>query len=376
VKADNCRFVCLVPLVLSLLSVLWTVAPAAAYFGPDDFGWRQYASSNAVDATRILFIGNSLTCANHAPSYLAWMLSQSFGKGRFDIESYTAPGATLADHQKSDEVRELLAKHWDYIILQDQSSVPIEGQKSLARGFRQFLPLTAPTKAKIIAIMTWANRGYFSDQCIISQAYRRTARQLKIPLVPVGDIFFYIQENNPSLELYSHDGHHAGVNGAYLYALAVYEQLFPARKLLRADSRRADAPLDFSVARKLGRCLSDFRANARKLPEYSLESPDANTDIAYYWATSGRAARAEVIYRQRLDAIKKLFPVGDQTAYALKKLADCQKLEKTGAKISEAWKNYAAARDIYRRVEGAKSRNAAEITKIMKEMKQLQKREK
>lgn len=295
----------------------------------------------------------------------------------YDVESFTGPGFTLADHEKRDEVRSLLKKRWDYVILQEQSSSAFAGQTSLDGSFRSFLPLVSSTGAKVIIVMTWADRGCFSDQCLISQAYRRTGRQLNISVAPAGDLFFYVQQVNPGMLLYESDGHHPFLNGAYLYALTLYTQISSEKRLPAVDLQEPKFLLNSNDARQLARYLSEWQSISRIRPEYSEESKDGCTDIASYWTANGQPAKAEPIFQRRVDALRQLFTAKDaskQTARALVNLAEAQYKQQTPDKLSLALSNYASAEDSFKRLEGPDGHDVVEIERMPQRIKSPEKR--
>ena len=234
-------------------------------------GLRQIAFSNDPQAKKILFIGNSLTYTNNVPGMFVQLVTRTHPEKHLCVESFTWPDSTLSTLKDRSETKALLAQHWDYIILQEHSSNPFQGTPHLSTSFQSFLPLIVPTGAKPVVIMTWANRRQFRDQIIISRLYTQTCRQLNLFLAPVGDLFFYVQKVKPDVELYQQDGHHPGMAGSYLYALALYALLFDEDSVSVLASPEASTPfLSPAQSRILTDAFRTWRLPAKERPLNNL----------------------------------------------------------------------------------------------------------
>ncbi|MFW5658791.1 MAG: hypothetical protein ACOCZ8_02300, partial [Bacteroidota bacterium] len=77
------------------------------------------------DTTRLLFLGNSLTFGNDIPG-LVQALADSGGVAMY-YEQSTPGGEILESHASSNttSLNKLAAGDWDYVILQEQSQVPL-----------------------------------------------------------------------------------------------------------------------------------------------------------------------------------------------------------------------------------------------------------
>jgi hypothetical protein len=75
----------------------------------------------------ILFIGNSFTFYNDMPGIFAALAEA--GGHQVKVETAAVGGYTLADHVKDKRTMETLQSHaWDYVVLQEQSSTPLDPQ--------------------------------------------------------------------------------------------------------------------------------------------------------------------------------------------------------------------------------------------------------
>src|SRR5215216_2269984 len=81
----------------------------------------------------VLFIGNSYTFVNNLPRLVAALAANEARP--LQTESVTEGGATLKLHwQKGDALRAIRQGHWDYVVLQEHSTL---GSKVVTNGIAQ-----------------------------------------------------------------------------------------------------------------------------------------------------------------------------------------------------------------------------------------------
>ena len=91
-----------------------------------------------AEITRVLFIGNSFTARNDLPGLLAQLVRDG-GQGELKWELISGGGASLRTHlNKGEAQRCLQASRWDYVALQEQSTLPV---KILKLGFQSLIRL-------------------------------------------------------------------------------------------------------------------------------------------------------------------------------------------------------------------------------------------
>ena len=84
---------------------------------------RQSAPAPKQDSLRLLFIGNSYTYYNDLPAMVYEIAKTQ--KKKLSVKSITKGGERLRGHLKNEKVRKALTEeHWDFVILQEQSSDP------------------------------------------------------------------------------------------------------------------------------------------------------------------------------------------------------------------------------------------------------------
>lgn len=189
----------------------------------------------------ILFIGNSYTYTNDMPGMISQIAKyDSKNKTKFEIEQYTVGGAklkTLWDEGKA--VRLLKTKHWDFLVLQEQSSwamYPIDISNSYQIA-PQWNKIASPFASRIILFVSWAKQpnsswytnketAFFKNAFFMQQEldYRsqKLAQLLGATPISIGDYWAYVTKYHPEIPLYNPDGSHPSVTGTYFTALLFY----------------------------------------------------------------------------------------------------------------------------------------------------------
>ena len=194
--------------------------------------------SNRTSADRtvkVLFIGNSYTYFNNLP-HLLEQFSVSAGK-HIETKMVVEGGATLQDQwERGDALKVIRESSWDYVILQDQSTLGayvVNGQAQVAdpeyfhRYARMFDQEIKKAGAKTIFYLTWARKGAPErDQAALSYAYMSIARELKGLVAPVGIVWQEVRRENPNVELYIKDNSHPTGVGSYVAASVLYRTIY------------------------------------------------------------------------------------------------------------------------------------------------------
>jgi hypothetical protein len=89
--------------------------------------------------------------------------------------------------------------------------------------------------ATALFFMTWAHRdglpgsgmpGYESMQLAIDDGYQEIARELGVPVAPVGYVWSVVRRQHPEIGLWQDDGSHPSTAGTYLAACVFYATIF------------------------------------------------------------------------------------------------------------------------------------------------------
>src|SRR5436190_6126492 len=136
-------------------------------------------------ALNILFIGNSFTQRNDLPGLLAAMAQDRGILIRHNLIS--AGGASLRTHWNAGRAaKEIKAGGYDYVVLQEQSTLPVKNPKRMAENVWLFDEVAKQAGAKTVLYMTWARQSAPESQKAITDAYDAIGKELGAIVVPVG----------------------------------------------------------------------------------------------------------------------------------------------------------------------------------------------
>ncbi len=183
---------------------------------------------------RVLFLGNSYTYYNALPDMVMQMANSMPGR-RIETKSVTRGGATLADLWSLTNALEVLrAGSWDYVVLQDQSTLGtnyVDGKwninepAGLLRWARFWNTEIQRKNAKPLLYLTWARKVHPEFQSALNYAYAESARDINATIAPAGLAWRRVRESAPQIELFVADGSHPSPLGSYLTACVFVETL-------------------------------------------------------------------------------------------------------------------------------------------------------
>lgn len=174
---------------------------------------------------RILFIGNSFTTRNDLPGLLSTIAKA--GKG-ITIESkvVSAGGASLRRHWNAGAAHAITDGKWDYVVFQEQSTLPIKNGKRFHENVREFVPAMKVGGGVMVLFMTWARKQVPESQKLLTDSYNEIGDELAATVVPVGTAWRKLLEKHDEPALHAEDGSHPSVAGSYLAACTFYAALF------------------------------------------------------------------------------------------------------------------------------------------------------
>lgn len=182
-----------------------------------------------TDRLRVLFIGNSYTYVNDLPRQIQWMAEAAGAEVPLDVVSVTPGGMTLAHHWSDGVARRLIRQGgWTHVVLQEQSTRPIDDPDLFFRYARMFDEEIDRVGAETVLYLTWARQHRPASQDTLSHAYLTIADEVAARVAPVGIAWQRALEMDPALVLHNEDRSHPGPTGTYLAALVFYATLFDA----------------------------------------------------------------------------------------------------------------------------------------------------
>jgi len=183
------------------------------------------AGNETAAATRVLFIGNSLTATNDLPAIV-----QALAKSRdqtLDYQTLAYPNYSLGDHWDKGEAQAAIAKgRWDFVVLQQGPSALQESREMLLKYTQLFTNEIQRVGARPALYMVWPSAGRRDDFDRVSESYRLAALKVGGILVPVGAALREAEKQQTGMSLFAADGFHPSAIGSYLAALVFYERLF------------------------------------------------------------------------------------------------------------------------------------------------------
>ena len=192
-------------------------------------------------ATRILFIGNSLTYANDLPQKVCALAAAA---GRQAVcESLARPDFSLEDHWNLKEAQKVIARGWDVVVLQQGPSALPESRVLLVEYVKRFDAEIRKAGGRTALYMVWPSRSRAGDFDGVVQSYTAAAGAVGGLLLPAGEAWRAAWRLDASLPLYAADGFHPSPMGTHLAALVIHRQVFgepaPARPSFAASDRQA-----------------------------------------------------------------------------------------------------------------------------------------
>jgi hypothetical protein len=175
--------------------------------------------------TRVLFIGNSFTQRNDLPGLLG-RLAEAAG-GAMTSKLLSIGGASLRTHwNKGEAQREIAAGAYDYVVLQEQSTLPIKNPTRMHENVRLFDQAITAAGSKTVLYLTWARKATPEAQAAITAAYQSIGEELKAIVVPVGIAWERFLAKHDEPVLHDRDGSHPTLAGTYLAACVFLKHLF------------------------------------------------------------------------------------------------------------------------------------------------------
>jgi hypothetical protein len=173
----------------------------------------------------VLFIGNSFTARNNLPGLIAQLAATRGISIQHRLMS--AGGASLRTHWNAGAALKAIQDgHYDYVVLQEQSTLPVKNAKRMHENVRLFDEASKAAGAKTVLYMTWARQHAPDSQQAITDAYTSVGRELGAAVVPVGVAWQGFLRKHDQPVLHDKDQSHPTLAGSYLAACVFLTLLF------------------------------------------------------------------------------------------------------------------------------------------------------
>ena len=131
----------------------------------------------------------------------------------------SAGGTSLRTHWNTGRAAQAISTGGhDYVVLQEQSTLPVKNAKRMAENVRLFDEVIKQAGSKTVLYMTWARQHSPETQEAIIEAYNSIGKEVGAIMVPVGLVWqrFLAKHDRPFL--YDRDQSHPSFAGSYLAA--------------------------------------------------------------------------------------------------------------------------------------------------------------
>jgi hypothetical protein len=173
----------------------------------------------------VLFVGNSFTARNDVPGLVAEMAGAR-GK-QLEHRLISAGGASLRMHwNKGEAQRAIQRTHYDYVVLQEQSTLPVKNARRMHENIRLFDEAIVAAGSKTALYLTWARAAAPESQETITNAYTAIGDELGALVVPVGIAWQRFLRAHRRPVLHDKDMSHPTLAGSYLAACVFLAVLF------------------------------------------------------------------------------------------------------------------------------------------------------
>lgn len=215
--------------------------------------WHMVGTTPVVwDLYKIMFIGNSFTffpsdlfsVENPAVCALTKEIASTVGV-ELEMDFVVKGAHTLKKFaNEKDEMGSIVdeklkaASDYDYIVLQEHSTNPVNDYKSFSAGAESLVNKikSTQTNCQVYLYATWGFPSAVSETSIFSsvskmeellrEAYQQCGEELSLPVTNVGEAFTYVYENHKDINLYWKDDKHQSYAGAYLSACVHLATIF------------------------------------------------------------------------------------------------------------------------------------------------------
>ena len=188
-------------------------------------GLNDFVMENEAQSIPLLYIDDST--AHLQKQRLAELLTGLAASAKpakaIDARMVVRGGATLKLHWEQGKALQALRDGgWDYVVLQEQSTLPITDPATMHQYARLFDAEIKKAGARTVFFLTWARQHQPENQAKLNDAYLRIARELNARVAPVGIAWAKALQGNGGLVLHSEDQSHPNPTGSYLAACVFY----------------------------------------------------------------------------------------------------------------------------------------------------------
>jgi hypothetical protein len=212
--------------------------------------------------TRILFIGNSFTNRNDLPGTLTLLAASATPPRKIVTARVIANGMALKTHwTRGDAAQAIRKARWDYVVLQEQSTLPLKNRQRMHESIRLFDKEIRARGAKTVLYLTWARAGEPTRQDDLTDAYLSIGRELDAIVAPVGVAWQRLQRDGLPIALHDRDKSHPNPVGSYVAACVFFATIFRTSPVGLTAAVAGVEALDAGAVRQLQEAAWDAVQN-------------------------------------------------------------------------------------------------------------------
>jgi hypothetical protein len=199
--------------------------------------------TKASGSLNVLFVGNSFTARNNLPALVAELAAAAGTTLSHTLVS--AGGASLRMHWNKGEALKLIRTgRFDYVVLQEQSTLPVKNAARFHENVRLFVPEIEAAGSKMALYMTWARRHAPESQQALTDGYESIGRETGATVVPAGAAWEKFLAKHDTPVLHDADGSHPTLAGSYLAACVFFAVLLGQSPVGVGDGARGLSPAE------------------------------------------------------------------------------------------------------------------------------------
>jgi hypothetical protein len=184
------------------------------------------ADSAGQSATKILFVGNSLTYTNDLPA-LVTALAKTKGHP-VQTETLAYPNYALEDHWNDGQLQKMIAKEkYDFVIVQQGPSSQADGRAMLLDYGKRIKDLCDKNNSKLVFFMVWPAKANLHMMDGVIKNHTDAAIETNSILCPVGKVWKEHFAATGDYSYYGPDEFHPSLAGSQVAAKVIVESLFP-----------------------------------------------------------------------------------------------------------------------------------------------------
>lgn len=181
------------------------------------------AKADAIPQLRVLFVGNSYTYVNDVPDLVARVAA---ARGIELVPGMVAePDYSIEDHLRRRDYENMLARGWDWVVLQQGPSSLPENQEILRVQAGRAATLARARGIRVALFAAWPALDNAHTWAAAELSYRNAARANQVCVLPVSTAWRFARERAPVVQLYAQDRLHASAEGSLLTAMVLAQGL-------------------------------------------------------------------------------------------------------------------------------------------------------